>query len=236
MPMRLRVAVARWEDVPLDRLHHYYERLRDVGLEPVDLSESGQSLDGCAGLLLTGGVDIDPRLYGQAPGTQTHEWNRDRDDFELGLLRDALDGDIPVLAICRGHQLLNVCLGGGLLQHIDSEEHRALNDEGHSSRWHEVSLSGDSRLASIYGFEKLRVNSRHHQAVTREVLARGLRVAAVSDDGLVEGVESESHTWVVGVQWHPERDEEQTPGFAASSRRLFEAFREAVGSGATGPA
>jgi putative glutamine amidotransferase len=236
MPVLSRVAVARWEDVPLERLHHYYERLRDVGLEPVDVSAPGQSLDGCAGLLLTGGVDIDPRLYGEAPGPQTNEWNRDRDDFELGLLDEALDLDMPVLAICRGHQLLNVCLGGGLQQHIDSEKHRALNDEGHSSRWHDVSLSRGSRLASIYGFEKLRVNSRHHQAVTREALGKGLKIAAVSDDWVVEGVESESHKWVVGVQWHPERDEERTPGFAASSRKLFARYAEAVEFSATGRA
>jgi putative glutamine amidotransferase len=230
-----RVAVARWQDVPLERLHHYYGSLRDAGLEPVDLSAPGQSLDGCVGLLLTGGADIDPRLYRQDPGAQTQEWNRERDDFEIELLHEALGVDMPVLAICRGHQLLNVCLGGGLLQHIDSEEHRALNDEGHSSRWHEVSLSRGSRLASIYGFEKVHVNSRHHQAVTREVLSRGLRVAAVSDDGLVEGVESESHAWVVGVQWHPERDEEQTPGFAGASRKLFAKYAEAVGMGVAGP-
>jgi putative glutamine amidotransferase len=233
MPAALRVAVARWEDVPLERLHHYYERLRDAGLEPVDLSAPGQSLDGCAGLLLTGGVDIDPRLYRQDPSARTQEWNRERDDFEIGLLHEALGVDMPVLAICRGHQLLNVFFGGGLLQHIDSEEHRALNDEGHSSRWHGVSLSRGSRLASIYGFEKINVNSRHHQAVTPEVLGKGLRVAAVSDDGLVEGVESESHAWVVGAQWHPERDEEQTPGFAKTSRKLFANYAEAVRFGAT---
>jgi putative glutamine amidotransferase len=78
------------------------------------------------------------------------------------------------------------------------------------------------------------VNSRHHQAVTREGLGRGLRVAAVSEDGLIEGVESESHTWVVGVQWHPERDVEQTPRFAESSRKLLAKYAEAVGLGATG--
>jgi putative glutamine amidotransferase len=228
MPVPLRVAVARWDDVPLERLHHYYERLRDVGLEPVDVSAPTQSLDTCSGLLLTGGVDIDPRLYGQEPSAQTQEWNRERDDFELGLLHEALGLDMPVLAICRGHQLLNVCLGGSLLQHIESDQHRALNDETHSSRWHDVSLSRGSRLASIYGFDNFHVNSRHHQAVTPEVLGEGLTVAAVSDDGLIEGVESESHIWVVGVQWHPERDEEQTAGFAESSRKLLAKYAEAV--------
>jgi putative glutamine amidotransferase len=231
-----RVAVARWQDVPLERLHHYCQRLRDAGLEPHDVSGPGQSLGGCVGLLLTGGVDIDPRLYGQEPGPQTQEWNRDRDEFELGLLHEALGVDMPVLAICRGHQLLNVCLGGGLLQHIDSEEHRTLNDEWHSSRWHDVTISRGSELATIYGFEKVHVNSRHHQAVTPEALGNGLRVTAVSDDGLIEGVESESHTWVVGVQWHPERDEEQTPRFAESSRKLLAKYAEAVGFAPTGRA
>jgi putative glutamine amidotransferase len=229
MAVPLRVAVARWEDVPGERLRHYWQRLQEAGLDPVDACERGELLDRCGGLLLTGGVDIDPRLYGQEPGPRTLEWNRERDDFESGLLNRALRRDMPVLAICRGHQLLNVCLGGGLQQHIDSGEHTATNDEAHSSRWHEVSLCADSKLLGpIYGFEKLRVNSRHHQAVARNMLGKGLRVAAVSDDGIVEGVESESHAWVAGVQWHPERPEAGVTGFAEASRRLFAAFAEAI--------
>ena len=219
-----KVAVARWEDVPGERVESYWRCLREAGLAPVDLHKPAQPLGGCAGLVLTGGVDIDPQRYGEARHATVKDVNPARDEFEARLLDEALAADLPVLAICRGHQLLNVCLGGGLQQHIESGEHRAHKEQPYASRWHEVTLDGGSRLAGILGTAPVWVNSRHHQAVTADRLAPGLRVAARSEDGVVEAVESEAHRWVIAVQWHPEREEPERPDFSRLSARLFAAF------------
>jgi putative glutamine amidotransferase len=210
-------------------MENYWRSVRDAGLEPIDLYEPGATLKGCAGLVLTGGRDIDPARYGAAPHLVTDEPNQQRDDLEFALLETALRADMPVLAICRGHQLLNVALGGSLHQHIEGDAHRSIEDEASSSRWHDVALVPDTRLARWLGAEKVRVNSRHHQAVTPATLAEGLRVCGTSDDGLIEAVESERHGWVIGVQWHPERLEAGEDAFGKASRRLFEAFAKAVG-------
>ena len=170
------------------------------------------------GLLLTGGVDVNPRLYGEKRGTKTDLPNKERDEHEMALLRQALERDIPVLCICRGHELLNVALGGSLAQHIEGDGHR-WHDDG-TSGWHEITVIGDSRLAGVYGNGAvIRVNSRHHQGVTEDRLAAGLRPVANSTDGFVEAMESEKHSWVMGVQWHPERPEMQPDSLA-----VFHAF------------
>jgi gamma-glutamyl-gamma-aminobutyrate hydrolase PuuD len=219
-----RVGVTRWEEIPGESIERYWQRLRDAGLEPVDLhGPDAADIDGLSALVLTGGADVDPARY----GAERHEKTRPapaRDDFELALLSRALDRDMPVLAICRGHQLLNVCLGGSLLQHIESGEHSSDRSiEGLPSRSHMVDLANDSRLKAWFeGADRILVNSRHHQAVTADRIAADLVATGVTDDGLVEAVESSNHAWVVGVQWHPERDEPGLPGFAASGRRLFE--------------
>jgi putative glutamine amidotransferase len=207
---------------------NYWRSLREAGIEPVDLCEPGASLQGCAGLLLTGGRDIDPARYGEAPHPATEEPNLERDDLEFRLLERALAAGMPVLAICRGHQLLNVALGGSLQQHIEGDGHRSLDDIGAASRWHEVDIEPCSGLRAWLGVDRAHVNSRHHQAVTIERLAPGLRIAGLSPDGFVEAVESERHSWVVGVQWHPERLEPDAHDFVDASRRLFAAFAVAV--------
>src|SRR4051794_23301267 len=114
--MAKRVAIPRWPDVQLEWLHNYHDRLHDAGLESVDVNVTSQSLVGCAGLLLTGGVDVDPSLYNEPAHAMAQTPVPGRDAFELALLRAALEQDLPVLAICRGVQLLNVCLGGWLVQ------------------------------------------------------------------------------------------------------------------------
>jgi putative glutamine amidotransferase len=134
----------------------------------------------------------------------------------MRLLEGALDSDLPVLAICRGHQLLNVAMGGSLLQHIEDDGHRwAENGE---SSWHDIALD-PGRLEGVYGSAPVKVNSRHHQGITEGQVAKGLRPVATAHDGFVEAAESESHRWVVGVQWHPER-----PEIRKQSMVLFEAF------------
>jgi putative glutamine amidotransferase len=223
-----RVAIARWEGIPGERLHNYWERVQEAGLEVADTTGPGGSLRDCAALVLTGGVDVDPALYGEARRPEVEEINRPRDEFELSLLREALEADLPVLAICRGHQLLNVCFGGALLQHVESGAHSWQEDAPITSSFHDVSLLSGSKLAAIYGAERIHTNSRHHQAVTPDRVSRNLIVSATSDDGIVEGLESAAHRWVVGVQWHPESPEPETPGFAESSRLLWKAFASAV--------
>jgi putative glutamine amidotransferase len=229
--MAPRVGVTRWEDVPGETIERYWQRLREAGLDPIDLNAPDATPDRLAGLVLTGGVDIDPARYGAERHERVRRIDTARDEFELRLLQQALAADLPVLAICRGHQLLNVALGGALLQHIESGEHVAdYKTEGFPSRSHEVTLVSSGRLAGVYGAPRMTVNSRHHQAVTTESLAPGLHAVAVTNDRLVEAVESERHAWVVGVQWHPEREEPQIPGFLEASRRLFAAFAAAVTS------
>ena len=226
---RPRIAVTRSATTPALQYEPYWTRLRDAGLEPVDYVERGQVLGDCAGLLLIGGRDIDPALYGEDahPETQMPP-NTDRDALESQLLFEALGQDRPVLAICRGHQIVNVALGGSLLQHIDSGLHESLDDAEGTSGTHTVDVTPGTLLHAALGLDRLVVNSRHHQAVTHERLAPGLRISAVTDDGLVEGFESEAHPWLVGVQWHPERVEPQLDGFDAAMRRLFEAFAAAI--------
>jgi putative glutamine amidotransferase len=216
-----------WRAPTFERTRHYHEALRQAGAEPLVIDDAKLPAD-AAGLLLPGGVDIDPHRYGEKRAPETDRPNKARDEHELGLLAQALERDVPVLAVCRGHELLNVALGGSLLQHIQGEGHRHAASGGELSGWHEVTLSEDgSLLAAVYGKgRKLRVNSRHHQCVTGDRLSPQLKAVAGSPDGVVEAVESPSHRWVVGVQWHPER-----PEMRPAADPLFEAFVAACRDG-----
>jgi putative glutamine amidotransferase len=190
-----------------------------VGGEYVIVDEAALPAD-VQGLMLLGGVDVDPALYGAKRGPKTDRPHKERDAQELALLRQAMERDIPMLCICRGHQLLNVAMGGSLVQDIEDGMHRWT--ETGESGWHEIALNGGGHIADVYGNGAvLRVNSRHHQGVALEGVAKGLRVTATSHDGWVEAVEGESQRWLVGVQWHPERPEmhpDSDPLFAAFVR------------------
>jgi gamma-glutamyl-gamma-aminobutyrate hydrolase PuuD len=230
---RPRIVVTRWEDVLGEAVERYWARVAEAGGEVVDLHEANaasasQLMAAADGLMLTGGVDVDPARYGEARHAKVKETRPERDAMEMAALEVALARDLPVLAICRGHQLLNVALGGSLLQHIESGAHRAdYRVEGYPSRWHIVRLTEGGRLAEALCATTFETNSRHHQAVDAAGLAPGLRAIAWADDRdaeLVEGVVSAGHTWVTGVQWHPERPEEQRPEFAPRMRGLFAAF------------
>ncbi|MBI4200295.1 MAG: gamma-glutamyl-gamma-aminobutyrate hydrolase family protein [Chloroflexi bacterium] len=185
------------------------------------------ALDGASGLLLSGGEDVDPALYGAAPNPGAGvEVNRARDELERSLLAAALERDLPVLAICRGMQFLNVFMGGKLIQ--DLPHHKVVGqDGGWGSAYHQVYLAPGSKLAAILGAGGfLRVNSRHHQGLRDAQKAPPLLATAYSvQDGLVEALESPAHDWVIGVQCHPEREEEVPRAFG----RLFEAFVERAG-------
>jgi putative glutamine amidotransferase len=184
-------------------------------------------LDGMAGLILTGGEDVDPALYGSAPHPALGEVHPERDAFEIALVRAAHARRIPTLAICRGVQVANVALGGTLVQDLPSEQPTAIAHDGswgRSDRVHDVHVAARSRLARAIGATDLRANSMHHQAIAR--IAGGLVAVARAPDGVVEGVEwAGDDWWMAGVQWHPE---ELTATAEPWDHALFAAFAAAV--------
>ncbi|MBA3735718.1 MAG: gamma-glutamyl-gamma-aminobutyrate hydrolase family protein [Actinobacteria bacterium] len=170
-----------------------------------------ETLEALAGLIFSGGSDLDPELYGQEAHAETFGVVRDRDTAELALLEAALERDMPVLAICRGSQVLNVARGGDLVQHLPE----VVGDEKHKHTPgtfadHEVSLEDGTRLASMLG-DRAPVKSHHHQGFGK--VGEGLRVAAHAEDGTIEAVEDPERRFAVGVLWHPE---------AGEDARLFE--------------
>ena len=186
---------------------------------------AGEILDNCDGLLLSGGTDVDPMLFGEAPHTALGRVEPARDPFELELAREAVRRDLPVLGICRGLQVLNVALGGTLIQDIPSEVEGAVRHEAGDDRLeiaHDVVIRHGSRLADLMGTARAPVNSFHHQAV--KTLGPGLVLSATSPlDGIIEGIEMSDRGFVVAVQWHPENFW-RTGEF----RSLFEGFIEAA--------
>jgi putative glutamine amidotransferase len=159
------------------------------------------------GLLLIGGGDVEPARFGvEDPYGRCCHVEPERDAYELELLDLALARDVPVLAICRGIQVLAVARGGGLHLDIPSELPGALPHSCPKEALdaHHVSLTAGSRLEALLGTRATTVNSRHHQAVRADRVGQGLLVTALSPDGVIEGLESAAHAFVVGVQWHPE--------------------------------
>jgi len=186
-----------------------------VVLPPVTPDDAPALLDRLDGIVLSGGVDVDPALYGQEPHPRLGRVNRRRDDFELALVREALRRDVPILAICRGHQVLNVATGGTLIQDIASEVVRGGVHDYRRERWekaHEVNILPGTRLREILGADRVSVNSFHHQAVAK--LGRALRISAVaSADEIVEAIEAPDRRFAIGVQWHPESFWDRPEGF-----------------------
>lgn len=205
----------------------YVKALEDQGAIPLILPLTDDrdildwALEGCDGLLLTGGQDVDPRHYGEEPHPKLGELAPVRDGQELYLIPRALEQDLPLFGICRGEQILNVALGGSLYQDLPSQLPQALS---HSMKppydrgVHRVSLVPESPLGALLEVEQLSVNSRHHQGI--KALAPGLEVMAVAEDGLVEAVRVPGKTFAWAVQWHPEHAYEAD----GASRALFGAF------------
>jgi putative glutamine amidotransferase len=227
------ILISRAETIPGQDWEDYARSVAAAGGDPraveVTAPLDPSALLSHAGVIVTGGVDIDPARYGEPRSERVGEVNPIRDEAEAALIQHALRAGIPLFCICRGFQLLNVVHGGSLLQHLEEREpHRARRGaDGVSieSGWHEVTVTAGSRLASITGRATLRVNSMHHQAVETARVAPGLLVAAVAPDGVVEALEVPGHPWALGVQWHPERPEMAAdPALAAGAVPLFEAF------------
>lgn len=208
----------------------YVRAVERAGAVPVVLptlaAEAAEALlDRIDGLLLSGGVDVDPALYGRPPHPKLGRVDRERDEFELALTRHALSRDLPVLAICRGQQVLNVATGGTLIQDIPSELEGAVAHEApgrRTRRSHAVEVVGGSKLGLILGPGPLSVNSFHHQAIDR--LGEGLTVTGrCPEDGVIEAVEMKDRSFVLGVQWHPESFWNEEASFQA----LFDAHQAA---------
>jgi putative glutamine amidotransferase len=185
-----------------------------AGADPVDLVPGTRSLPDVDGLLLPGGWDVDPSFYGERRDEKVEETDPELDETELSLFRQARERAIPVLGICRGQQVINVAMGGSLVQHLEGHEVRAL---GRSHLAHTIEVDPESELGQAAGEHKVRVNSLHHQAIKR--LADGLQQTARGEDGTVEGVESDDGL-IVAVQCHPEELTTDLPW----ARKLFERF------------
>ena len=203
----------------------YEEALRAAGLDPLPVYTDGPiSLNGVAGLLLMGGTDLNPQLYGQERQPETEQPDEERDRIELETIHEALEKDLPILAICRGLQILNVYHGGTLIQHLPSAARHDSENPNTAAPAHEVTIEPDTLLAKIAGARTWRVNSRHHQAADK--VGAGLQVSARdADDNTIEGLERHDKRFVVAVQWHPEDQLREHP----EQLKLFERFADALG-------
>jgi putative glutamine amidotransferase len=185
------------------------------------------------GVVLSGGLDVDPCHYGEEPRPGLGTVDQVRDAFELELCRAAREQGIPTLAICRGIQIMNVAFGGTLLQDIPAQVERPVRHAQQALRRdalsHSVDVVPGTRLHAVAGAERVRVNSFHHQAVDRP--APGLTVSARAPDGCVEGLEDPGHPFLLGVQWHPER-RPADPLTRGLFERFVESARQAARAGA----
>ncbi len=217
----------------------YVTALELAGLIPLivppmtDVRVARRVMESVDGLLLTGGEDVDPELYGQPRHERLSTVNRRRDDTEIALVQAAREAGKPVLAICRGPQLLNVALGGTLIQDICACVPGALDHDAggvhdvRDIRAHDVMLEPGSRVANAVGRTHIEVNSLHHQSILDP--APGLRVTGRAPDGIIEAVESDGDDWwALAVQWHPE---EMTDSPEPWDRGIFRAFANRLAEG-----
>jgi putative glutamine amidotransferase len=215
----------------------YVEELRKVGavpwvipLIPHDPDTLGEIFNRLDGVFVTGGVDVDPTAYGEAKTPLCGTTDPDRDAVELMLLKHAMERKLPVLAVCRGIQILNVLGGGTLYQDVSAMVPAALKHdyfptpEQPSRKYlaHDITVKAGSKLGAILGDGVVPVNSMHHQAI--KDLAPGLSPTAFAPDGIIEGVEGTGDQYVIAVQWHPEELTDTQPGM----KRLFTTFIDAA--------
>ncbi|HBT20775.1 MAG TPA: peptidase C26 [Peptococcaceae bacterium] len=214
-------------------LSHYYVRVIECSsgipfILPVithdDLIDKySEILDG---LLLTGGVDVDPLFFGEQP-RGTREITPERDVFEMKIVRKFMALNKPILGICRGMQVLNIAAEGSIFQDINDEVPGVIKHMQEAPRWHPthtIEIVPGTKLGKIYKKSKINVNTFHHQAVKEA--APGFCISALAADGIIEAIESSKHKFVIGVQWHPEH----LAFWDKASLRLFKAFIEASSS------
>jgi putative glutamine amidotransferase len=211
-----------------DKLQHYLNWIRkvDSNVEFVKLSSAIGNIDAISdvdGLLLTGGGDVDPDFYECAHlRSQAKDINIKRDEFEFEIIKRSLDADLPILGVCRGMQVMNVALGGSL--HVDLKS-KGFNDHSISVNGgskHAVTIEPNSLLSGLAGSLNQEVNSYHHQAVDK--LGKGLMPTAESPDGVIEAVEwssKEGMSFLMLVQWHPERSNGNNDLFSNNLARIF---------------
>lgn len=209
----------------------YFRAVEHVGGDFVlihvntDHSRMAEIVETLDGVIFAGGPDIDPILFGQETVPECGRIFRQRDDMELNLFQEAARCNLPVLGICRGIQLLNVAMGGTLIQHIPARYEGSLHQQPTKrlSLYHDVTVLPGTMLASVYGDNaRVTTNSFHHQAIDK--LAEGLRVEAVVDEGFVEAVSGTGDRFILGVQWHPE----VSYNIDENSRKIFDLFGAAV--------
>lgn len=208
--------------------HDYHRSIVACGGIPIVIPTTNpeiaiHQIDLCDGVIVSGGEDVDPIFYQSEPHQHLGFTNPDRDKFEIAVIQHVLEHKKPLLAICRGIQILNVALGGTLIQDIPSQLQDALQHtqrvpRGRDSHW--VSVKENTTLRQIFGSEKVRVNSLHHQAIDR--VSERLNIVATASDGIIEAVEYTDTSFAIGVQWHPE-------SMAANGNSLMKAlFQEFV--------
>lgn len=211
--------------VPAD----YVRAVERAGGRPLLVPPSAEgveeTLDAVDGLIFSGGSDLDPGLYGQEPHQETFGVHEERDRAELALLEAALARDMPVLAICRGSQVLNIAYGGDLIQHLPD----VVGDEKHKHTPgtfadHDVTVEQGTRLAALLG-DRAPVKSHHHQGLGR--VGKGLRIAAHAEDGAIEAVEAPARRFALGVLWHPEAGQDGAlfEGLVAEAKQYRAATR-----------
>jgi putative glutamine amidotransferase len=221
--VRERARWAFWDQTAHLVADTYVTAMQDAGahalLLPVDARAPEGLLDRVDGLMVIGGADLDPELYGQERSEHTETSYRERDEFELALTREALRRGLPFLGICRGMQLLNVALGGTLNQHLVGDDgvpsHRRIIGTFEGTE-HEIDLEPGSLAERALGEPVHVARCHHHQAIDR--VGEGLIVSGRARDGVVEAIE-QADGWTLGVQWHPE---------AGDKRELFDAFCRAA--------
>ena len=219
-----------WADPAVAIQAMYLESLQRAGAQDavlaprsLDPSEARAMLERFDGLLLAGGGDVIPDRYGQPPEVETYGQVSVRDEFEFALCDAAIELGLPLLAICRGAQVLNVSRGGSLHQHIteDFPGHGKPGVEG-AQNVHAISIDASSRIGEAMGVPRANCSCHHHQSI--DVIGHGLRVTARADDGIVEAIELDGPGWVTGVQWHPE----DTAAVDPIQQGLFDSFVRAV--------
>src|SRR5919106_1676950 len=219
--------VASWREDSVAVPANYVRALHQAGgqeavlfPERIQVDEARRRLERFDGVLLIGGTDVDPSYYGEDPHPECYGVNSEVDAFEMALARAAVELGKPMLAICRGIQLLNVAFGGSLDQHITGRKGLVGHGiPGVAPEMHAVRLEPGSRVAKAMGVDEVSGSSSHHQALAR--LGEGLVPVGWTEDGLVEAVEHDQG-WIVGVEWHPERTAAEDP----AQQGLFDALVE----------